>query len=921
MKTGKQILLPLLLGIAAVCFAQQPDGGIELDGRPAHELFDRIEASGRYRIFYTDAAVDSLPVTVRGADPFDLLQQAFRNTEYRVSRFQDDFFILENRNLVTALLSAAPEQRPPETAPAIEPASGSGLTAEPVSGDSPASAPVPESKIYEIGDPAGPLQPRVTLSGYITDVKTALPVAGAAVYTTGSAAGVTTDNAGFYLIRLPAGRQELFVHSIGVKDTGRQLMLYSDGKLNIEVEEEVRSLDEVVVNASRTDNIRTTMLGVERLFIRDIKNIPTVFGESDILRVVMALPGVKSVGEVSSGYNVRGGATDQNLILFNDGTIYNPTHLFGVFSAFNPDVVQDMDFYKSSIPAKYGGRISSVLDIRSREGNREKLRGSASIGLLTSRLSLEGPLFSGKTSFLLGGRTTYSNWLLKQIPEGSGGYNNGKGGFLDLNASLAHHFSDRSHLYADGYFSRDYFAFNTYENYAYRNANASAKWRYFFTPGFTGTLTGGYDHYDYRMENTEDTIAAYRLDFRMDQLFAKLDFTASPRENHHLNFGLSAVRYDFHPGNRLPGLAGSLMIEDRLPREKALEPAVYLGDEWDVTSRLSLNAGIRYSMFNVLGPRTYRTYDPDQLPGEETVLSTVESGKGVIKTYRGPEYRFSARYAFSDGMSVKAGVNTMRQYIHKVSNTSIMSPTDIWKLSDMHILPQNGMQVAAGLFRNFAGFETSVELYYKTMNNYMDYRPGAELMMNHHLETDVVSTEGLSYGMEWMLKKTQGKLNGWVSYTFSRTLLRQSDPRTVYPVNGGHRYPADFDKPHEFKFAGNYKFTQRYSVSLNCDYSTGRPVTLPVAKYRHAGGQYVYYTERNLLRVPDFFRIDLSFNVEPSHHLTRLLHSSFTFGVYNLTGRDNAYSIYYVSDRGVVKGYKLAIFGVPLPYVSYNVKF
>jgi hypothetical protein len=906
MKTGKQILLPLLLSVAAVCFAQQPVDGIELNGRPAHELFDRIEAPGRHRVFYTDAAVDSLPVTVRGVDPFDLLQQAFRNTKYRVSRFQDNFFILENRNLVTTLLSAIPEKMQPETEPASE---------QPE--DLPAS---PESKIYQIGDPTMPLQSRVSLSGYVTDVKTGMPVVGAAVYTTSSAAGVTTDNAGFYVIRLPAGRQELFVHSIGMKDTGRQLMLYSDGKLNIEAEEEVRSLGEVVVNASRTDNIRTTMLGVERLLIRDIKNIPTVFGESDILRVVMALPGVKSVGEVSSGYNVRGGATDQNLILFNDGTIYNPTHLFGVFSAFNPDVVQDMDFYKSSIPAKYGGRISSVLDIRSREGNREKLRGSASIGLLTSRLSLEGPLFSDKTTFLLGGRTTYSDWLLKQIPEGSGGYNNGKGGFLDLNASLAHHFSDRSHLYADGYFSRDYFAFNTYENYAYRNINASAKWRYFFTPGFTGTLTGGYDHYDYRMENTEDSIAAYRLDFKMNQLFGKLDFTASPKEGHHLSFGVSAVRYDFHPGNCLPGNAGSLLIEDRLPRERALESAVYLGDEWEVTSRLSLNAGIRYSLFNVLGPRTYRTYDPGELPGEETVLST-ESGNGVIKTYGGPEYRFSARYAFSDEMSVKAGVNTMRQYIHKVSNTTIMSPTDIWKLSDMHILPQNGMQVATGLFRNFSGFETSVELYYKTMNNYMDYRPGAELMMNHHLETDVVSTEGKSYGMEWMLKKMQGKLNGWVSYTFSRTLLRQSDPRIVYPVNGGRWYPADFDKPHEFKFAGNYKFTQRYSVSLNCDYSTGRPVTLPVAKYQHAGGQYVYYTERNRLRVPDFFRIDLSFNVEPSHHLTRLLHSSITFGVYNLTGRNNAYSIYYVSDRSVVKGYKLAIFGVPLPYVSYNVKF
>jgi hypothetical protein len=911
MKTGK-LLLPLLLCVAAVCFAQQPVDLVELNQRPAHELFDRIEAQTRYRIFYTGSAVDSLQVTVRGADPFDLLQQAFRNTGYNVSRFQDNFFILKNQNLVTTLSFAVPGQALTETEPV-------GKVSEP---DLPASEAVSESYVHKIGDPSMPFRSKVTLSGYVTEVRTGMSVAGAAVYAANSSVGAMTGNDGYYVIQLPAGQQELSVHSVGMKDTRRQLMLYSDGKLNIEVQEDVLSLNEVVVSASRIDNVRTTMLGVEHLFIKDIKNIPTVFGESDILRIVMALPGVKSVGEVSSGYNVRGGATDQNLILFNDGTIYNPTHLFGVFSAFNPDVVKGMDFYKSSIPARYGGRISSVLDIRSREGSREKINGSASIGLLTSRLSIDGPLFSGKTTFLLGGRTTYSNWLLKQIPEGSGGYNNGMGGFFDLNASVAHHFNDRSHVYADGYFSRDYFAFNTYEDYAYRNVNMSAKWRYYFTPKFTGTLTAGYDHYDYNMKNTEDSIAAYRLDFKMNQLFGKLDFTASPKEGHQLSFGISALRYDFRPGNYLPYKANSLIIEDHLPREKALESAVYLGDEWDMTHRLSLNAGIRYSMFNVLGPRTYRTYRPGELPSEETVVST-ESGKGVMKTYQGPEYRLSARYAFSDDMSVKAGINTMRQYIHKVSNTTVMSPTDIWKLSDMHILPQNGMQVAAGLFRNFSGniFETSIELYYKMMNNYMDYRPGAELMMNHHLETDVVSTEGKSYGVECMVKKTQGKLNGWVSYTFSRTLLRQSDPKIVYPVNNGLWYPADFDKPHEFKFVGNYKFTQRYSVSMNCDYSTGRPITLPVAKYQHAGGQYVYYTERNQLRVPDFFRIDLSFNVEPSHHLTLFMHSSITFGIYNLTGRNNAYSIYYVSDKGAVKGYKLAIFGVPLPYVSYNVKF
>jgi outer membrane receptor protein involved in Fe transport len=359
-----------------------------------------------------------------------------------------------------------------------------------------------------------------------------------------------------------------------------------------------------------------------------------------------------------------------------------------------------------------------------------------------------------------------------------------------------------------------------------------------------------------------------------------------------------------------------------MPHEKALESAIYLGDEWTINHELSINAGVRYSIFNVLGPRSYNIYPSDVLPLVENIITTDSAG-GILKTYHGPEFRLSARYVFSDRMSVKACVNSMRQYIHKISNTTIMSPTDIWKLSDMNILPQNGMQIAAGVFRTDYDnmFESSVELYYKTMNHYLDYRPGAELVMNRHLETDLVETEGVSYGAELMIKKVKGKLNGWVSYTYSRTLLRQTDPRITLPVNFGDWYPADFDKPHEVKFVGNYKFTRRYSVSMNCDYSTGRPITIPVAKYRYVGGEYVYYTERNKLRVPDFFRIDLSFNIEPSHHLTLLTHDSFSFGVYNLTGRNNAYSVYYILDGRQIKGYKLAIFGVPIPYISYNIKF
>jgi len=922
MKKKKILLLFIFVINMSILYAQQAVH-VELEGRSLGELIETVEKQTGYHVFCLPESLDTIVVSVRaeGKDPVDVIRQALQNTGCQVSVYEQFVFITKGRELITQLPPGflgktevaeqiVEKEETPVVIPEIE-----------IPEEKQAPRMPSEQRVYEIGNPNLPAKARVTISGYVTNFKTGEPLPGISLYLENTTTGTSTDAYGFYSLQLPRGRQELRIRGIGMVESKRQLMLHSDGRLNIEMQERVYSISEVVVRADRIDHVRSTSIGVERLRMAEIKNVPTVFGEKDILRIVMSLPGVKSVGEISSGFNVRGGATDQNLVLYNDGTVYNPTHMFGLFSAFNPDVVKDIELYKSSIPPKYGGRISSVLDISNREGNRKKFQGSASIGLLTGSLSVEGPLLSERTSYLIGVRTTYSDWLLRQLPERNT-YHKGNAGFHDLSATISHKAGERDNILLNGYYSKDRFAFTGEEDYAYHNANVSVKWRHQFSPAFISIFTAGYDHYDYQINNRVDTITAYKLDFGIDQQFGKIDFSLYPHDNHQIGFGLSTIHYNYTPGNYLPNHENSLVAVDRMQHEKALESAVYIGDEWKITPALSANAGIRYSIFNVLGPRSYNTYAQGALPVVENILST-ESAEGILKTYHGPEYRISARYAFSDNMSVKACFNTMRQYIHMISNNTIMSPTDIWKLSDMHILPQSGIQMAAGLFRNLKDnmFETSLELYYKTMDHYLDYRPGAELVMNHHIETELVETEGRSYGVELMVKKIRGKLNGWASYTYSRTMLRQTDPRIVLPVNFGDWYPADFDKPHEFKFVGNYKFTQRYSVSMNCDYSTGRPITIPVAKYKYVGGEYVYYTERNKLRVPDFFRIDLSFNVEPSHHLTLLTHSSFSFGVYNLTGRHNAYSIYYVLDYRQIKGYKLAIFGMPIPYVSYNIKF
>jgi len=682
-------------------------------------------------------------------------------------------------------------------------------------------------------------------------------------------------------------------------------------------------LDEIIVVAGRQNAVKSTSMGSEKFKPQMLKNIPSALGESDIMKIVLTLPGVKTVGEASSGYNVRGGASDQNLILFNNGTVYNPSHLFGLFTSFNSDMVEDVELFKSSIPAQYGGRISSVLNVTSKEASMKKFGGSASIGLLTSKLNLELPIVKDHVSLLLNGRTTYSDWMLSKLPEKSG-YKNGTANFYDFGGVLTVKLNDYHRLKVFGYFSKDKFGFSTSNNYGYTNRNISAEWRSILNENLTAIFTFGQDHYDYYNEETVTPSMAARLSFGIDQTWAKLHFRHRIGDSNSLTYGVQTQHYNVQPGTYAPVGAQSKVSYDELQQDKALESSVYVDDEWKITDKFSVSAGLRMSMFNVLGPRDVNIYPEDELPSEENLVETRRE-EGVSKTYFGPEVRFSARYSINDNLSVKAGFNTMHQYIHKVSNTSIMSPTDIWKLSDRNIKPQSGWQLATGLYAQTDNrqYEFALEGYYKHMNDYLNYRNSAILLMNHHLETDVISTKGRAAGVEFQAKKPQGKLNGWVSYCYSRTFLKHDDPRVEMPVNNGDWFPTEYDRPHELKAVLNYKFTERYSLSSNFDYSTGRPTTVPAGQYydRSTGSFQPFYTNRNAFRLPDYMRWDVAFNIEPTHKLTAWLHTSFSVGVYNVTARKNAYSIYYVVENGKIQGYKLSVFGTAIPYVAFNFRF
>ena len=660
---------------------------------------------------------------------------------------------------------------------------------------------------------------------------------------------------------------------------------------------EDKFLDEVEVTAFRS-NVGVVQMGVEKFRPSQLRNVPMALGEADIMKMVETLPVVKTMGEASSGFNVRGGAADQNLILLSGNTLYNPMHMFGLFSAFNTDAINDVELFKSSIPAQYGGRISSVMNMTGKQASKQEWHGSLSAGLLTSKAHLEIPLVKNHLSLLLAGRTTYSDWLMKKIPEKSE-YHDGKAGFYDLNGTLAWTVNERHFVNVYAYGSHDRFSFTEYDKYGYSNINGSAEWKAYWSDRLQSTISSGMDHYDYLNDEKEVPTTAARLSFQLQQQFLRGLFTLKANERNEMKFGWNALRYNLRPGKYEPiGMISNIALRE-LERDKALEGALFVEDEWEIVKKWKLNGGLRYSIFQSMR-------------------------EGMKKMYQAPEVRFSTSYMLTEDQSLKVGFNTMNQFIHKVSNTVIMSPTDTWTLSNSRIKPQHGWQIGAGYNMRTENrqLELTAEIYYKRMSNYLTYRSAAQLIMNEHLEDDVFGAQGQAYGLEVQLKKPVGKLNGWISYSYARTFLRQKDDSAL-PVNGGDWYNADCDRPHELNVVANYRFTRRYSTSLNLDYATGRPTTVPAGRYfdTKLRSWLPYYTERNGYRLPDNFRIDLSFNIEPGHHQTAKTRSWFSFGVYNVLGRHNVYSVYYDVYNGMIRGYKLSIFGVPIPFISYNLKF
>jgi len=906
----------LILSLSAI-HAQVADRKLSVDYNQARigTIVQDLNQKSGFHFYYDPILLDSLRITAKidNQTISFILEKIFETNNVNFVIIKTNIFLTQGKTIQTEIPLAhsqdghavLPNQNYKPTSP-----SENTLTS------------VTPNKIYEVGIKTNIIKKgTAVIVGYVRDLNTGTAISGARIYVENANLNTTSNEEGLYSLTLPYGSHSLIIKAGGNRDSKRQIIVYDDGKLNIDLKEKIISLEEVRIVSNKESNVKRLEMGVSELDIKTLKKIPAVFGEVDILRAILTLPGVQSVGEASTGFNVRGGSADQNLILFNDATIYNPSHFFGFFSAFNPDVVKDIQLYKSSIPEKFGGRLASVLEVNGREGDKSKITGSAGIGLLTSRFNIEGPIDSGKTSFIFGGRGTYSNWMLRLLPES---YKHSRASFYDFNLGINHEINPKNSISAFAYYSKDNFKLNSDTNYNYSNKNISLKWKSQFNSQLNGALTVGSDYYEYSIKSEINPVNAYQLDFNINQTNLKYDMLYVPNLRHTINFGVSSIFYKLNPGNYNPRGNESIVTPNIVPAEQALESAIFIGDQFNVTDNLAINAGLRFSIYNYLGPQSVRRYAENLPLSEATLVNAENYGKNqFINTYGGPEFRFSARYNFKSDFSIKAAYNSLRQYIHLLSNTTAIAPTDIWKLSDPNIKPQLGSQISLGLYKNFnqQEYETSVEVYYKNINNFLDYKNGASLVLNKHIETDVMGTKGKAYGLELFMKKNYGKFNGWISYAYSRTLLKMDDITSGTLVNGGNYYPASYDKPHAFNFTSNYRFKYRYNFSLNVTYSTGRPITLPTAKYFYAGSERVFYSERNAYRIPDYFRSDLSFNIEGNHKVNQRTHNSWTIGLYNVTGRKNPYSVYYTQEGGVINGYKLSIFASVIPFVNFNIKF
>lgn len=765
---------------------------------------------------------------------------------------------------------------------------------------------------------------RFTVRGRVTDAQENRPLVGATVTLTASDRGASTDSTGAYALSLPSGSYTVKYDFVGYESETRVVELQADRTVNIRLSKSTVSLDELLITEEASErNVESLTMGVERLEPQSLERGPTFLGEPDIIRSLLQLPGVSSVGEGAAGFNVRGGSVDQNLILFDGTAIYYPSHLLGFFSPFNADVVSDVTLYKGGIPAQYGGRAASVLRVEQKVGDRDRYGGRGGVSPITSRLSVEGPIVEDKASFVLGGRLSYVNWLLDAVDNPNLQRSNAS--FYDANVGVNIKPTEDNEIDLMGYRAYDDVGISD-TLFTYATTNASVEWRHLTGDSFVTRLKGAFSNYDFRVRD-QDRFEAFTLNSQIRTYKAKAEATWTPNDRHTVDIGLQSAYHEINPGDVAPNSPVSDVDTFATDNEYGIESAAYLSDNITVTDRLSARLGLRFSMFNQTGPSNTYVYASNRPRNPQTIIDTVTTESGEIaKTDYGLEPRVSLRYRLTDQSSLKVGYNRMRQYLHLITNSTAALPLDVWHVSDAYRQPQIADQVSVGYFQNFddGAVITSVEAYYKWIDNLIDYKPGAELLLNRTLNADLLNGIGRAYGVEMFAEKTEGQLTGSISYTYSRAERKVDGATPIQRINGGDWYPANYDRPHEISISATYTGDDpRAAWNANFVYRTGRPITYPVSKFVVDDRPIAQYSSRNQVRIPDYHRLDLSLRLDLERREKRGWNASWTLSIYNVYGRKNAYSVFFgrKENGNIPQPFRLSIFGTVFPSLTYTFEF
>ncbi len=760
-----------------------------------------------------------------------------------------------------------------------------------------------------------------TLSGYVKDASNGEELIGATVYVDEIRSGTVSNTYGFYSISLKKGKYHIKVAYLGLQPIEFEVDLNESTSKNFQMKSDDNVLDDVEVTAERKDrNIKSVEMSVNKLPMQTIMKIPALMGEVDVLRTVQMLPGVQTVGEGSVGFYVRGGNVDQNLVLLDEATVYNASHMMGFFSVFNQDVIKDVTLYKGGIPALYGGRLSSILDIRMKEGNKKKFSGSGGIGILSSRLTLEGPIIKDKASFIVSGRRTYFDLAFPlmndSIIKKSAAY------FYDLNAKANWQINENNRLFISGYFGRDVMKIGGNFQTDYGNRTLTTRFNHLFSPKIFSNLTFIYSVFDYGM-GVPDGNQGFDWQSGIDDISLKNDYTWYINTRNTLRFGGQVTHHTFRPGKIEPVSSESIFNTRELDRSYAYEYGAFIENDQKLTDKLTLRYGLRFSAFQNIGPYTnyiYNTEDPQKYVVAD---STVHKDGDLFNTFNGLEPRLSAKYEVDPTSSIKLSYNRTFQYIHLTSNTMASTPFDIWFPSSPNVKPEQADQIALGYFRNFDEneYEASLEVYYKKMQNSIDYVDHAQLLLNKNLEGELRFGDAYSYGVEFLLKKQTGRFTGWLSYTYSRVF------REVPEINNGKKYPANYDKPHDISLILSYDLTERWNISMSWFYSTGAARTMPTERFEYGNTVAPVFSERNTARLPDYHRMDIgatyNFSKVKKDGSPKWFHSSLNFSVYNVYNRHNAFSIRFEPEDNVwyqMNATKTFLFKM-IPSITYNFHF